>query len=274
MNGGNLVLTLEQLCNQNSTSLRRKRLHQDDYYLFFLQESGSLQIALGFQVLELKQGDMLCVSPGQLHAALSATDSVTWVLSVVPALLSINDQAVFRWASDQYEPLPLPALYVELLIQGYRWTNELARVNVTQEISQQLRATALQACLRLLTVHYEQRKAHVKKVQTRPELLIHSFQGLVAQSFRTVKSPAAYASLLHVSASYLNEACVQVTGHPPGYWIQQQILEEAKRSLGYSELSVKEIAYALGYTDVAYFSRVFTRLAGVSPSLFRQTSRK
>jgi AraC family transcriptional activator of pobA len=46
-------------------------------------------------------------------------------------------------------------------------------------------------------------------------------------------------------------------------------MREARRNLAYTNLSIASIAYTLGFTDPAYFSRVFTRDAGISPKAFR-----
>ena len=41
------------------------------------------------------------------------------------------------------------------------------------------------------------------------------------------------------------------------------------RALAYTIMQVSEIAYMLGYSDPAYFARVFAQAAGESPSAFR-----
>ena len=46
-------------------------------------------------------------------------------------------------------------------------------------------------------------------------------------------------------------------------------LAEAKRQLYYTARPVSEIAYELGFDDAAYFTRFFTRRAGISPRAFR-----
>ncbi|WP_265282906.1 helix-turn-helix domain-containing protein [Verminephrobacter aporrectodeae] len=46
-------------------------------------------------------------------------------------------------------------------------------------------------------------------------------------------------------------------------------MREARRNLACTHLSIATIAYALGYADPAYFSRAFTRDAGLSPRSFR-----
>jgi len=80
--------------------------------------------------------------------------------------------------------------------------------------------------------------------------------------------------MLNVSETYLNEALKKVTGLSVSYWIQQEVLLEAKRLLYYSEMNVKEIAHTLGYTDHTYFSRLFKKTEGTTPLLFRTHYRK
>ena len=46
-------------------------------------------------------------------------------------------------------------------------------------------------------------------------------------------------------------------------------MREARRNLAYTHLGVATIAYTLGYADPAYFTRAFTRDAGLSPRSFR-----
>jgi AraC family transcriptional activator of pobA len=96
----------------------------------------------------------------------------------------------------------------------------------------------------------------------------------MAENIRTIKSPSGYASRLNVSQSYLNESVKRITGFPVTYWIQQEVLLEAKRLLYHSELNVKQIAYELGYEDPSYFSRFFGRAAGMPALAFRALYRK
>ncbi len=45
---------------------------------------------------------------------------------------------------------------------------------------------------------------------------------------------------------------------------------EARRSLAYTRMTVSEVAYSLGFTDPAHFSRLFRKNMGLSPNAFRQ----
>jgi YesN/AraC family two-component response regulator len=77
-----------------------------------------------------------------------------------------------------------------------------------------------------------------------------------------------------LSSYYLNEAIKKTTGLSVGDYIRNEIVLQAKRLLFYTNLSVKEIASSLGYDDYAYFTRLFTKSAGVSPTQFKAHYRK
>jgi AraC family transcriptional activator of pobA len=52
--------------------------------------------------------------------------------------------------------------------------------------------------------------------------------------------------------------------------IVERIIREARRNLVYTNLPVSTIAYALGFNDPAYFSRLFSGETGLSPRGFRE----
>jgi AraC family transcriptional activator of pobA len=93
---------------------------------------------------------------------------------------------------------------------------------------------------------------------------------MVERRFRSSQTVAAYAMALHVSESRLRTACIALTGQSPVQLVHARILLEAKRRLHYTDAPVSEIAYALGFDDAAYFTRFFSRRAGLSPRAFRQ----
>jgi AraC family transcriptional activator of pobA len=91
----------------------------------------------------------------------------------------------------------------------------------------------------------------------------------VEHRFRGNQVVSDYAASLHVSESRLRTACIAATAQSPIQLIHARILLEAKRQLHFTDSPVREIAFALGFEDAAYFTRFFRRRAGVSPRAFR-----
>lgn len=60
-----------------------------------------------------------------------------------------------------------------------------------------------------------------------------------------------------------------VTGQTPGEWFIQQKIQHACTLLLMPGMRVKEVAARLSYADPLYFSRIFKRIAGMSPENYR-----
>jgi AraC-like DNA-binding protein len=110
----------------------------------------------------------------------------------------------------------------------------------------------------------------VHKLDEKEVDLIRSYQFLVEQHFRTKHSVQEYADLLHKSPKTLSNLFTKLSGKSPLQLIHERKLLEAKRWLLYTDKSVKEVAYDLGFEDIQTFSRFFKKLALVSPSEFKQ----
>jgi AraC family transcriptional regulator, transcriptional activator of pobA len=100
--------------------------------------------------------------------------------------------------------------------------------------------------------------------------LVARFREKIETHLRMGLSIAQYAKALSVTPARLRAACMEVAGKPPVRVLEDRLLLEAKRNLTYTNMTVAETAYYLGFTDPAYFSRFFSKHAGVSPASFRK----
>jgi transcriptional regulator GlxA family with amidase domain len=62
----------------------------------------------------------------------------------------------------------------------------------------------------------------------------------------------------------------QATGLAPIHYVQRLRIEDAKRRLERTEVSVDEISWQVGYEEPAFFRRLFKRLTGVTPGAYRR----
>jgi AraC-like DNA-binding protein len=91
---------------------------------------------------------------------------------------------------------------------------------------------------------------------------------LVEQKYKTEKRPAAYAQMLNISPKHLNRITQAVAQKTTGDIITERLLLEAKKELVLQQKNFNEIAYSLGFDDYAYFSRLFKKKTGATPSAF------
>ena len=78
-----------------------------------------------------------------------------------------------------------------------------------------------------------------------------------------------FANKLNVTPNYLSDLIKFHTGKPVLEHIHLQIIDTAKRRLKHNELTISEVAYGLGFEYPNYFSRLFRKATGKSPSSFR-----
>jgi AraC family transcriptional activator of pobA len=135
------------------------------------------------------------------------------------------------------------------------------------------RGLALEGCLALLLAQVLRITSAADRATDthmgRHRQLVARFRASIEAGFRANRSIPDYASSLQVSESSLRNACLKATGQPPIHLVHARVLLEAKRQLYYTARPVSEIAYELGFDDAAYFTRFFTRRAGISPRAFR-----
>jgi AraC-like DNA-binding protein len=79
---------------------------------------------------------------------------------------------------------------------------------------------------------------------------------------------------LNVSYSWFRKIFKQYTGLPPVQYHMQLRLQKAQDLLTTSSLTVKEIAYHLGFNSRFYFTRLFTQKTGITPTAFRAKARR
>ncbi|MFT3794847.1 helix-turn-helix domain-containing protein [Flavobacterium sp.] len=99
--------------------------------------------------------------------------------------------------------------------------------------------------------------------------LVNRFIDLVKKNFMTLKRVSEYADLLHISPNYLNIKIKRISGFTASYHIHNAILEEAIGKARNEGMGLKQIAYHLGYEDVAYFSKFFKKATGKNFAKFK-----
>lgn len=79
------------------------------------------------------------------------------------------------------------------------------------------------------------------------------------------------ARMLGFSTSQLHRKLTALTGLPAGRYIYQIRLEAARELLRQKDLTISEIAYQTGFSDPAYFTKMFSRAFGRSPRHYRSS---
>lgn len=236
--------------------------HRDDYYILALLTEGNVAVEIDFERKELQAGDILIVSPWQVHNRPEGEtwDADGWMLAFSPEMLTEQEARII----EEYSISPSPFSPDDTV------TDDVVTLCSMMDRNKENNAVfgALAAAVKSIVL--STLNTDGTAVSGRYRAITLRLRKLLDRHLVVEKRPSAYASMMNISEVYLNEAVKGATGLSVGAYIRNMVMVRAKRQLAYTSLSAKEIAYALGYEDYAHFSKLFSKSIGMSPSEYRK----
>lgn len=243
-----------------------KHSHRDDYHLFSLQLKGTTSLEIDFQKYTIESSSVFYIHPNQVHRVVSFENVSFSSLAITNASLSQENLKLLEEITP-VKPLLLPEEKLSMVSEVVSLCLKFSE-RKEEKLYHSLLKDSCNVLVSLVASYYLE-ETHSADKLSRFETITKSFKAILERNFSTIKKPTEYAQLLNISTPYLNECIRNTTGYSVTHHIQQRIILEAKRLLYHSDNSVKEIASDLGYDDYPYFSRLFTKVAGISPLAFR-----
>lgn len=123
----------------------------------------------------------------------------------------------------------------------------------------------------LLTILLELQSLYFTKNETKkskPDKLVYNFKKLLLQEVQKNPTPNSLAAQLYISTNHLNKILKHKTKLTTSQWIVRQRIAEAKYLLHYSDNSIADIAYQLGFSEPSHFSKFFKKHTDILPSEF------
>jgi AraC-like DNA-binding protein len=102
------------------------------------------------------------------------------------------------------------------------------------------------------------------------ELLERQFPIDSPQQRLQLRTAKEYADRLAIHVNHLNQVLKETTGHTTTSIISARIIKEAKILLKQSPWSISEIAFCLGFGEVAHFSNFFKKHTSYTPGGYRK----
>ena len=115
-------------------------------------------------------------------------------------------------------------------------------------------------------------EAETPQVQSKEHAFITDLKSVLQENLDNEELDVNHISdLLHVSRMQLHRKLKALCGMSTTEFIQHYKIEAAKELLRNEEFNISEVSYRIGYSDPSYFSRIFTKHAGMSPSEYRKS---
>ena len=146
------------------------------------------------------------------------------------------------------------------------WQHTVRQIQIEAEQRDEGFRDALVAHLTILLVQLNRLASESAEL---PEPALQAVFAAIEDGFRGPLTLADVAKSVGLTPGHLTTWVRKRTGKTVQEWIIQRKLVEARKLLAESDLPVASVAWAVGFADPAYFTRMFTREVGMPPRRWR-----
>lgn len=264
--------TLEMHLKSNRQFIEKPHRHNSYVAVLFTKGTGLHEI--DFQNYEVSAGSLFFMVPGQIHSWQLSDDSEGFIFFISPEYYDLH---FVNLKLKNYPFFASPYVSRKITVNDHdinQLTELLRAVEYENMADEFMKNASIIALLTLMFVYATRHYTDQATLTTDSKLSYfkhyYDFENLIENHFKRVKSVSKYADILGITLKHLNRVTQSVVNKTASALLTDRIILEAKRMLIFMDESVVDIAFGLGYEDYSYFTRVFSKKAGLSPTQFRQ----
>lgn len=246
--------------------------HKHNSYLSILFTKGSGRHEIDFNSYEIKPGTIFLLAPGQTHHWELSEDIDGYIFSHTTNFYDLH------YSHNRVHQFPFfysiqntPCLTLEENSQQHiEWLfkklfEEYLGSNAFQQ--QMILSYIDMIYVELSRLYLGNNSLKIIKTNSYSEKF-QQFETLLEKNYIHEKSPSQYADWMNISPKHLNRITKTVIDKTASEVISDRIILEAKRRVLHTKNNFSEIAISLGYEDYAYFSKLFKKASGLTPTGF------
>jgi AraC-like DNA-binding protein len=253
------------------------------FYSIALKKSFHAKLRYGQQEVDFDQGILLFMAPMQVISAdvpVGVTVSHTgWLLLVHPDLLWHTNLAKRIRHYEYFSYKANEALHLsdqeEQMIVGIMQNIAQEYQAKTDEHSRDVIVAQLELLLTYADRYYQRqfitRRAGSNQIVDQLEELLNTYFKSDSLPLAGMPTVTYIADALNISPNYLSRLLKILTGQSTKQFIIEKIVDLAKVKLSTTDLTINEIAYALGFGHPQSFNKLFKSKTHLSPLQFRQS---
>jgi AraC family transcriptional activator of pobA len=255
-----------------STDIQQKQLEPRrlSSYFIVLIDSGSITYKLDLQDITITDGDLLFAMPNQIFVPPAKTDNLKYfkVLFGEDTLALLPQRFSFLVNPLNSQTITLDSAARERVRKVFEILNQILYTDKHLTDSEIILAYLNLLLSELNSAYFKNEPVTI--LNTNLSKFVE-FKLMVETHLTEQPSINAIAEKLALTTNSLYRLVKEYSGTSPKDFFTNRLMMEAQRKLRYSNLSVKELAYELGFNDPDYFSRLFKKCTGKSISDFLQS---
>lgn len=247
--------------------------HFHQYEELIIGVEGQLEHFIDFKTTTFQAPFVSFVTKGKMHRVLPDTVNEKCQIWVLRFKSEFIPETTFQLYADYHDHANL-ALRPGTCFNRLESLCEIIFGEMQQPIPDLAVVRHLLSAL-FTMIDSERRKLVVGEPTTRSmhNTTFKSFLKILEENFRRPEGVEFYADKLFMSVRNLNLICQQILQKSVSEIIETRKLIEAKNLLATTDMTIAEIGFELGYQEKAYFSNVFKKKSGQTPSEFREEMR-
>jgi AraC-like DNA-binding protein len=253
--------------------------HRHDFYTIIFIEQGEGIHFVDFAEYKIENQTIYFIQPGQMHQLVLTAEPVGWVISFTDEFLIansipeklVNDIYLF----NDYGQSP-PLQVDDQVLPVYQ--NLINQMNLFAGSLESYTMEAIGSLVKIFLIQSNNlcalRKSNNPQLIETGNHILRTFKQALNKNYKSAHMVSDYAEVMAITSDYLNKTVKNLTGISAKDHIQSKLITEAKRSLLFSTVTTKELAFELGFEEPAHFSNFFKKITGQTPSEFRLSARK
>nr|WP_315029271.1 helix-turn-helix domain-containing protein [uncultured Chryseobacterium sp.] len=241
-------------------------------YTLFWCKSGNSEILIDENIFILKPHQVVTITSGQFHQLIKVNGELTALEFTLDFFSKSDSDIELIFHNGLFCHFGMNELIT--IHDHYFFSETLSKIDkeINEKPYQYLIST--HSLVELLLVEINRSKIANGDEIWKPDALFLKFLESVRLHFSKNPPVSYFADLLGTSEAKLNEVSKLHTQKTAQNVIYSLVVSEAKRLLLYEKLSIKEIAYQLGFNDPFYFSNFFKKHTSLSPKEYQKTVKK
>ncbi len=241
--------------------------HKHDFYLFFLIRESSGTHTIDFTGHKVADRQFHILLPEQVHHWDLSADTKGYQLMISKKVFQTFTGSLY-FSPVLYFNHPVISLTDEAFHVFEQEFQQLDLEMKRDTLHWNIIHLRCKLIIELLARQLSEAFTDLEALKSNP--VIVNYLNLADEFYKQEKTVAFYAGKLNITPNYLNILCKRHIKVSAIHVIQNRVILESKRLLQVSEMNIKEIAYTLGFDDLANFSNFFKSKTGLSPRDFRQ----
>jgi len=244
--------------------------HTYDYEELIVVEEGQLEHFIDFKMNQYEAPLISFVTKGKSHRAVPRSlkgECHMWVIrfrSEFVAESTFHYYSLFHSHADN------------VFDRGYEFQRitEVCRLMYNEYRREFCNYAVIKQMLSLLFTTVEAHQAVDGKQAMSENHTFRNFLIILEENYRRPLGVEFYAERLFMSVRNLNRICQGILAQSVGEIIETRKLIEAKHLLLSTNKTVSEIGFELGYKEKSYFTNVFKKKSGLTPTEFREEMKR